>query len=548
MIIGIDMGGTHCDGVLIDQHKVQKKEKQLTDESNIKNAVLSLLKSLLENQNKSKIEKIILSTTIVTNTLSKNQQLNAGLFLIPGLGAPFQKILDQVSNSYVSQNGYVDHRGVEVARVSNDEYESAYEFFKEKKINHIAVVSKFSTRNNIQEKKAEDFFSSKGMKVYKGSDFSGKLNFPRRCITAYLTASVAEIYEKMINDIKEGIREIGVNAPIYILKADAGAVTLEESLNFPIESVLSGPAASIMGALYSKDIPQTGDSMVLDIGGITTDLGFFIDGEPILEPLGIQLKSMKSLVRALKVFPLAIGGDTLFDFDNMGKVKLDNKRLGVAYTFGGPKATLTDVFLSLDHDDKKALEGLKKEITQNFEFSLRNIQEATSDFLVNEIKQRINEINSEPIYTVKDFFHRKKFQPAKLILIGGAAPYFKNVIQKALNIEVIVPDHFEICNAIGSALSQVTAEVNLFANTADGTLSIPEMGYFEKVPRSFHEKNAKELALEKLSELAKKRGLSGKIDYEITEYSSFNMVRGFSTNGKNIRIKAQVKPGLSEDY
>jgi hypothetical protein len=231
--------------------------------------------------------------------------------------------------------------------------------------------------------------------------------------------------------------------------------------------------------------------------------------------------------------------------EKTGEVTLNNRREGVAYAFGGPRATLTDVFMALNEKHPKALEGVGKQLSQSsIPDKIQQIGNQAVDFLLENLNRHIEKINSRPIYTINEFFQRKVFKPSKLILIGGAAPYFQKSLQEKTRLEVLLPDHFEICNAIGAALSRVTAEVNLFANTADGSLSVPETGFFGETYRGFSLQEAKETAVENLRELARKRGLEDFANYEITEASTFNMVRGFSTSGKNIRVRAQIKPGL----
>lgn len=545
MIIGIDIGGTHSDGVLISGNEIVKKEKIITDEADIQSTLISLIQKLTIDIESSKIKKISLSTTLVTNLLSKRQESLSGLFLIPGLGAPVSLATEGIKDYFVASGGYVDHRGVAVRGLKKEELEKAKSEFRQKGIRSVAVCSKFSTRNNELEVQAGDYFTQNGFHAFISSDYSGKLNFPRRAFTSFLTASIYPAYMDAAAGIREGVRSMGLKCPIYILKADGGAVPLEESMKCPLESVLSGPAASIMGALYSKEILENEETVVLDIGGTTTDLGFFIGGAPLLEPEGIKIREFNTLIRALRVFPLPIGGDTLFSFEG-GRVNLNNRRKGLPYSFGGPQPTLTDVFLASDDKNQKAAEGVAQLIGNNdLNEKLTQVGERAAGFIYEETRKKIEEINSRPIYTVNEFFERHQFSPTKILLAGGAAPFFKASLEKAFGLPVVLAEHFNACNAIGAALAQITAEINLFANTMDGRVSIPETKYFDETPDGFNLDAAKKMALQKLREFAVAKGASIDTELEITESSSFNMVRGFNTSGKNIRVKAQVKPKLN---
>jgi len=545
------MGGTHSDGVLIYKNKIIRREKILSDSENPEKTIVLLLKKIIENINFLEIKRIVISTTLITNILSKNQEEKTGLLLIPGLGLSLENFKNTTPFTFILKKGYIDHRGVEVSSLNQDELSEAAVFFQNENIKKIAVVSKFSTRNPDLEKKAGDFLEKKRFQIYYAHRYSGKLNFLRRAMTAGLTASVETQYRNMALALKKSIEEMGIKAPLYILKADGGAVLLEDSLSYPLESVLSGPAGSILGTLFFKNIFQdVKEAVVLDIGGTTTDLGFFIHGEPILEPEGISIKKSRTLIRALKVYPLAIGGDTLFEINPENEVKLDNRRKGVSYCFGGSLPTLTDALIYREKKDLKAKEGLKIKLNEEkLDEQVNKIVLKACDFIYQKISDKINEINEKPIYTINEFFERKNFLPEKIILIGGGAPYFKKALEERFGIPAVIPEESAICNALGAALARVTAEVNLYANTSDGRLSISELQFFEKIDRHFSKKEAEEKALEKLKELAEKKGvLKDSCEMEITESSVFNMVRGFSTTGKNIRIKAQIKPGLIKDF
>ncbi len=134
MIIGIDMGGTHSDGVLINDSTIKTHLKTITLEENISGTIISLIENLIKDQNKKDIKRIVLSTTIITNLLSKNMEEKTGLFFIPGLGAPTQFITDHIKDSYFAKTGYVDHRGVVIKKLNPIELEEAVWFFKNNNI------------------------------------------------------------------------------------------------------------------------------------------------------------------------------------------------------------------------------------------------------------------------------------------------------------------------------------------------------------------------------------------------------------------------------
>ena len=112
----------------------------------------------------------------------------------------------------------------------------------------------------------------------------------------------------------------------------------------------------------------------------------------------------------------------------------------------------------------------------------------------------------------------------------------------------IYPDNYLVANAIGAALARPTIEITMHVDTSKKILSVPELDIYEGVSPRFNLDMAKEKALDLVKEHAKSKGIYfDDIDAEITEESSFNMVRGFYTSGKDIRVRAQIKPGLIQE-
>ena len=130
-------------------------------------------------------------------------------------------------------------------------------------------------------------------------------------------------------------------------------------------------------------------------------------------------------------------------------------------------------------------------------------------------------------------------------IIGGPAKVLAPIIEKKMALPTFYPKDYEVANAVGAALAKITTEITMLADTGRGTLSVPELGIYEKVSSSYDLTDAKEYALKLLEKSALEMGADPDyLELEIIEENSFNMVDGFFTRGKNIRVKAQVKPGL----
>ena len=147
------------------------------------------------------------------------------------------------------------------------------------------------------------------LKIEKGIDLTGNLNFIRRSISSCLKMASTDIFNNFLDTLQkvfEGTEKI------YILKSDGGIVPLEVSRNYSVETIFSGPAASAFGALaLMKSIDST---LVIDIGGTTSDYSLILNHEPLFSSKGIKINNFYTTARGLSVFSLPLGGDTKIEF------------------------------------------------------------------------------------------------------------------------------------------------------------------------------------------------------------------------------------------
>lgn len=549
MIVGLDMGGTHIDGVVIKDGKVINKIKKPTDRADLFGSIWGALEELLRDYDKSEIERINLSTTISTNAIVEDKVSQVGMIIQAGPGLNSDFLACGEENQFIS--GYVDHRGIVVEDLDLAEIEIAKRLFKSKEIKAIAVISKFCTRNPLSELNIAKILGKGFDPITLGHTMSGKLNFPRRVFTSYLNSAVHNIFKDFSESIKKSLEKEGISADLYILKADGGTMDIESAEGRPVETILSGPAASFMGITSMIDTKE--DAILLDIGGTTTDIFFLVDQVPLFEPLGAKISKYNTLVRAIYSVSIGLGGDSSISIEG-GALSIGPKRDGRPYAFGGPSPTPTDAMIYLELMDtpkgaskEKAGEAIK-ELSDKLKIPPKEVAQLVLDTMASMIKQKTDEllleINSKPIYTIKELLYGKKLEPKSIIIIGGPASVLSCAIAKEYKLPCHFPANYEVANAIGAALAKPTIEITMLADTSKGILSVPEFGVYEKIPKDYSLDEAKERALELLKEFSITNKMADKDSYaEITEASSFNMVRGFYTSGKNIRIKAQIKPG-----
>ncbi|AFS78036.1 N-methylhydantoinase [Gottschalkia acidurici 9a] len=550
MIIGLDVGGTNIDAVIIYNKEIINKVKKPLYNNDLLQSILETLDELLLDHDKSKIERVNLSTTVCTNAIVKNEISSVGMFIQSGPGLLVDFLACGQENKFLK--GSIDHRGRLVKDLDMEEIEEGINLFKKNNIEACGVVTKFSTRNPSLETEIKDITDRYFRFTTTGHSMSGKLNFPRRVYTTYLNSAVHKTFNDFSNKIIESLRKQNINAPVYILKADGGTMDIKYAEKKPVETILSGPAASFMG--ISALLPTDVDSIFLDIGGTTTDIFFLADGVPLFEPLGIKIDKYNTLVRSIYSVSIGLGGDSSINAED-GKLKIGPKKEAIPYSLGGNNPTPTDAMIYLGlindgdkHKAKDIMNNLGSELAISGEDTARLILDTMADIIKSKVDELLEEINSKPVYTVKEVLYGRKIEPKLINIIGGPAKSLVGVLEKRFNIPCNYPENYHIANAVGAALAGTTKDITILADTERKTLSIPELDIYKQINTKYNLKLAKKQAVELLKNSVElsdgtSENMSDK-DIEITEESSFNMIEGYYKTGENIRVQAQIKPGL----
>lgn len=547
MIIGLDVGGTHTDTVLIGKGCILRQAKIPTEHANLFECVRSGLDQVTEGIPPDSIHRAVLSTTLTTNAIAEGKLAPTGMIVSSGPGV--DPAAFQTGGQYFCVSGSIDHRGREIQPIDDSEIESIAARFRAEGIRQVGVVSKFSVRNPKHELRIAEILGKKFDTIVLGHRLSGNLNFPRRIATAYLNAAVHSIHKRFFESVKASLAKKGMSIPIFVLKADGGTMSLESSMDTPGQTILSGPAASVMGALPFASEDE--DTLVLDIGGTTTDMAVFVRRVPLLDPLGGEIGGHKTLIRSLKTQSIGLGGDSAVRIVD-GKICIGPDRQGFAMAYGGRFPTPTDALFVLgmarDGDAEAARKGLQP-LAEQLQVSLQDAAAAIFDAACRRIlaaaEAMIDAVNSKPVYTVKEMLSGYRVVPREVLVLGGPAPYFAQHLAELSDLSVKVVPQWHVANAIGAALAKSTSEVTLFADTEQGIAIAPEEDFTLRIKRDFNRQSATALAFDLLRAKCKRMGIpDAELDMEVVEDLQFNMVREFYTSGRNIRIKVQVKPGL----
>ena len=550
MIIGLDVGGTHTDVVLLGEEGPVKEVKVPTDPEDLYHSIVHSLEQITTGIQTSEIQRIVLSTTLTTNAIIQERIPPVGMIVSGGPGIDPE--LYRTNPHFYIVSGAIDHRGRVISSLDEKEIRGLANEMKERGIRHVGVVGKFSVRNPLHEIQIQNILGDSFERIFTGHTAAGSLNFHRRIATTYLNAATYPIHRNFFEAVSRSLGDRGLQVPIYILKADGGTISLEASMHFPGQTILSGPAASVMGSVAFT--PSDADAMVLDIGGTTTDIAVIRNQVPQLHPLGARIAGYRTLIRSLETQSIGIGGDSVVRITD-GEIQIGPERNGAAMAYGGPQPTPTDALFVLGKnnggDRQKALLGFQSLATASGmgpEAVARQVFELACRTILEEANSLVRRINNRPVYTLHEMQEESRIRPAHLLVMGGPAVYFAEQMARMTDFTVQVVPRAPVANAIGAALARTTCEVTLFSDTEIGTALAPEEDFALKVDKGFTDHDALQAATELLKKKARQMGaVMPELEIEILENQQFNMVRGFSTTGKNIRVKVQVKPGLIMD-
>lgn len=538
MLLGIDVGGTFTDAVVLRQGEVVAQAKRATTHDDVLQCVLAALDAVLQPGMAQELERVVISSTIVTNALTEGSLPPAFLAIIAGPGMNVKGHLP-VTTYYLS--GYVDHRGKITANIDWSRHQ---ELLRRKGSGVCAVSGKFSVRNPQLEYQAEHELKKCGYsKVFLGSELSGELNFVRRSNSAYFSAQVYELFARFCRRIERALAERGISAPVHILKADGGTLPLEAALQQPVEAVFTGPAASVLG-IEALCAPQV-NSISLDVGGTTTDIAFWENGLPLMARKGAAVAGYPTAVRAFHMRSIGIGGDSRLHKTENGYV-VGPERKGPAAAVGGSIVTLGDALITAGYvhfGDEARAQAAIAALGGEPQTEARKIVAAAVEQIKTTIREMLDEWAKQPVYTVNDVIKGTEFIPQQLIGVGGGAPGLIRALGEAMALPVDIPAGAMVANAIGAAVARPTLSAGLRADTTDGYYIIPEGGKREALPRRFSKQAAEELLASWLREQTAQWQLPDQ-ETELISYEHFHTVHGYYETGDIYSLRMQLKPGI----
>jgi len=338
LVIGIDTGGTYTDAALVktqagleESGEVLAQAKAVTTKGDLAIGVgeaLSGVFAAVPDLQGAQVAMVCLSTTLATNAIVEGHGSQVGVILIgfddkmverTGIAAalPGVKIL-RCAGGHTYGGG--EKAPLDEAAISAFLTQTAHE------IEAYAVAAEYSVRNPDHEHRARDLIlAQSGLAVSVSSDLAHALDAPRRALTAALNARIISRITALISAVMTAMQVHAINAPLMIVKGDGTLASAANVALRPIETVLSGPAASVIGAKFLSGLD---DFVVSDIGGTTTDIGVLENGWPKLNREGALIGGHRTMVRTIDLRTFALGGDSEVDVNDVsGKVILLPNRI-----------------------------------------------------------------------------------------------------------------------------------------------------------------------------------------------------------------------------
>ncbi len=314
--LGIDTGGTYTDAVLVDNQtgEIFSTAKSLTTRHDlsigVEQAIVSVLKDRQKSFSAQTISMVGLSTTLATNAIAEGHGAAVCLLLIgydPELIRQYKFQHDLVTSDIFYIKGGHDIRGNEIAALDEQAARDAI-LQRREHVGAFAVSGYFGALNPTHERRIRQLIKDmSGLPVTCGHELSTRFNSIRRATTAALNARLIPIIQDLIANVRSVLANLSIAAPLMVVKGDGSLVLAQWAMQRPIETVLSGPAASAVGAVQ---LAGKQDVWAVDVGGTTTDIVELQQGRPKLNPEGANIGGWRTMVEAVDVNTTGLGGDS----------------------------------------------------------------------------------------------------------------------------------------------------------------------------------------------------------------------------------------------
>lgn len=377
LVLGIDTGGTYTDGVVVElkNKQILNKAKALTTREDLAIGIRNCINNL-DFRDFEKISVVSLSTTLATNAIVEGRGCEVGLLMIGH--EPVGKL--PVKHFSVLPGGH-DIKGRPQEDLDLEKIRRAVVDFKDK-VDAIAISGYLSVRNPEHEMKVREIVREVlDLPVVCAYQLTTSLGFHERTVTAVLNARLIPIIAELIESVKKVLNEKCIGSSIMIVKGDGSLMSEALAREKPIETILSGPAASIIGGTF---LTQNSEALVLDMGGTTTDIAILKNGIPRINKEGAMVGGWITRVQAAEIYTYGLGGDSYLQLTRDNKLQVGPQRVWPLCVVADTYSYLVE---ELRENFKKDYELMYAQSTDCFMFLRQSITESLTD-----LEKRVIEI------------------------------------------------------------------------------------------------------------------------------------------------------------
>jgi len=445
MRIGIDVGGTHTDAVVLDAQDVIASTKVLTSE-NVKDGVVNALDEVLSASQveHSTIDAVMIGTTQFTNAVIERRELAptaiirialpSGELVPPMIDWPEDIAKELGRNVYMIHGGRT-YDGFPIAPLEDAEIDRAIDDMAAKGIELVAISGVFSPSDPTQEEYVAARVKQRlaGARVTQSHNI-GRMGLLERENAALLNASLLPLADRVVQSFASALQERQIDCPFYVSQNDGTLMSAGFAAEFPALTFASGPTNSLRGASLLTNLD---DAVVVDIGGTTSDIGVLQDGFPRQSNIAIEVGGVRTNFRMPDIQSIGLGGGSLVvdDGQTIGPRSVGYRLVTDGLVFGGDTLTATDIVVAAGTADIGDA-GKVADLDAN---------------LVDTAIAKIHSIIDNGIDQMKS-----SRDPVPVVLVGGGAILVSKSLVTASRIHR--PEHSGVANAIGAANAQVGSE------------------------------------------------------------------------------------------
>ncbi len=444
--IGVDVGGTNTDAVVMDGARVVAKAKTPTT-ADVTAGIAAALRRVLDASGTpaAEVGAVMIGTTHFTNAVVERRHLRPTVAVRLGLPATvaLPPMVDwpadlraAIGGHHVLCHGGHEFDGREISPFDPDEIKRATADIAERGITAVAVSAVFSPVNPEMEERAAALIEAEapGITVTRSHEI-GRVGLLERENAAILNACLRDLARDTVAAFRRAIGELGIAAPLYLTQNDGTLMDADVAERYPVLTFASGPTNSMRGAAFLSGLTDA----VVDIGGTTSDVGALARGFPREAAVAVEVGGVRTNFRMPDVFSFGLGGGSLVQTDplTIGPRSVGYRLTEQARVFGGEALTATDVAVAAgvaEIGDPARVRHLDPTVVRAAMDRMHAAVEAAVDRM------------------------RTSADPIPVVVVGGGSVL---VARPLAGISAMVkPEHFEAANAVGAAIAQVSGEVD----------------------------------------------------------------------------------------